>query len=274
MKNYFNRILVPVLFNGDTTETVKQAVAVANELACDILLLHVINSKTRVSFFKRIARPGQFESCESRMRNIVEEFRPELRDGLLMNYSVQIGSWQAIVKDIIIAQHIDLLVLPGQSRSLFEKWNGYLDVNKLSQQTKCPVLSVTSDFRISKLHDIVVPVSDFLPIRKLTAATYLARKFNGVVHLLGQTDEVYTKGLKKSRHLAKAYQLLRDYTNVKVYCTSAKSNASNDALAYANSVQADLIVVNPGKETGLSGWFSKWMGNLYDRSNIPVLTIY
>jgi hypothetical protein len=45
-------------------------------------------------------------------------------------------------------------------------------------------------------------------------------------------------------------------------------------LAYAKNVKADIIVVNPGKESVLKGWFSRWFGKyLYKESNIPVLTI-
>jgi hypothetical protein len=62
---------------------------------------------------------------------------------------------------------------------------------------------------------------------------------------------------------------------VKVYCSSKEGrNVADDTLEYATNIQADLIVVNSGKESILKGWFSRWFGNyLYRRSAIPVLTI-
>ncbi|HEX7846227.1 MAG TPA: universal stress protein, partial [Chitinophagaceae bacterium] len=146
---------------------------------------------------------------------------------------------------------------------------------QLAQQAQCPVLTVTEDFDSGHLQNIVVPVDDFLPIRKLSFATYLAKKANAVIHLMSSGDRSNEEDIKRTRCLTKAYQLLKEYSHVKVYCTAHSGNSiAEDTLTYAKNVNADLIVVNPGRESVMKGWFSRWMKNyLYRKSNIPVLTI-
>ena len=137
-----------------------------------------------------------------------------------------------------------------------------------------PVLTVTK-FNEFQMQNIVVPVNDFLPLRKLIAATFLAKRFDGIVHLLGQRSDTNTIDLNNTVYLTKAYQLLRNYTRVKVYRSVSKNGSgADDILDYAQKVHADLIVVNPGKESLLSGIFNRWIEKyLPVKSNIPVLTI-
>ena len=81
--------------------------------------------------------------------------------------------------------------------------------------------------------------------------------------------------LNNTVYLTKAYQLLRNYTRVKVYRTIQKNGSvAEDILDYAQKVDADLIVVNSGKESLLGGLFNRWIEKyLPVKSNIPVLTI-
>lgn len=280
MKNFFNRILVPVIFSKDTSPILQKAIEIANKFGCDIHLLHVHTGTKIFSFisdghFSNTSSTSQFQHNERKMEELVEQHRGQLNDGLLMNSSVRPGTWQAVLKDTIITYHIDLLMIPGHPGGNNDPIIKQININRLSQQTQCPVLTITTDFAIGHIQNIVVPVNDFLPVRKLTAATFLSKKFNGMVHLLGQRGDSYPEDKTNTICLTKAYQLLSEYTNVKIHCSSEKgSSVAADVLAYARKVDADLIVVNPGKESVLSGFFNRWLAKyLHRESNIPVLTI-
>jgi hypothetical protein len=280
MKKLFNHILVPVNFNRNTAMLMEKAIQVANQFDCDIHLLYVQKPLVAVPFLYDGHVSGAVfnysaEEAETKLKILADDNRHLLSDGLLFTTTVVIGNWQSMLKEQIITKHIDLVILPRNERKFFGALIYMVDVNQLSQQTQCPVLTVTKNFDISHLQNIVVPVGNFLPIRKLTAATYMARKIDAVIHLMGGRSSSYADDKQKARSLTRSYQLLRDYTNVKVYCSSQKDDALADAtLAYAKNVKADLIVVNSGRESMLKGWFSKWLGHyLYRDSNIPVLTI-
>jgi hypothetical protein len=275
MKKLFNHILVPVNFNRNTPMLMEKAIQVANQFYCDIHLLYVQTQWMAIPFLCDGYVSGTdlnySEEAGIKLKNLAGASRHQLADGLRITSTVVTGSWQSMLKEQVITKHIDLVILPRNEKKFFRVLVYKVDVNQLSLQTQCPVLTVTKDFDISQLHNIVVPIGNFLPIRKLTAATYMAREFNAVIHLMGGKNNSYGNDRQKTRCLTRSYQLLRDYTNVKVYCSTQDGDTTaRETLAYAKNVKADLIVVNSGRESILKGWFSNY---LYQDSNIPVLTI-
>lgn len=280
MKKIFNHILVPVSFSRNSSMVMDKAIQVANRFDCDIHLLYVQIPAVSIPFVYDGHFPGSppqqaDEEAERKLNELADRYRRHLKEGLLMTTTWSIGNWHFVLKEQVITRHIDLVILPCNEKRIWENLLRKIDVNELALQTQCPVLTVTETFDAGHLKNIVVPVGDFLPIRKLTAATYLARQFNAVIHLMGGKGESYGDDKKRTRVLTRAYQLLRDYTNVKVYCSTQQGKVlAEDTLAYAQNINADLIVVNPGRESRLKGWFNKWMGKyLYKESKIPVLTI-
>ncbi|OSZ73577.1 hypothetical protein CAP36_16290 [Chitinophagaceae bacterium IBVUCB2] len=280
MTKIFNRILVPVNFNRNTELLMKKAVQVANEFNCDLHLLYVQTPISVIPFLYDGSVSGSLfnfsmEDSQIKMQRLQDEYKSHLSNGLLMTTEILHGSWQTIMKEVIISKHIDLVLIPKYHRKFTGALVQQININKLSQQTQCPVLTVTRRFDVTQLHNIVVPVNNFIPIKKLTMATFLARKFNGIVHLMGQKANSKAEEKLNTRCVTKSYQLLRDYTNVRVHCSAEiYSNGHADTLAYAKDVAADLIVVNPGKESMRKGWWGNWFGKyLFRESNIPVLTI-
>ncbi|HEX6191848.1 MAG TPA: universal stress protein [Chitinophagaceae bacterium] len=276
MKSFFNRILLPVVFNAETKGNIARAIGLANDLGCDLHLLHVKTFPTFLQHIKNLANQNKKtdQHCEMEMLALVEQFRVHMADGLLLTSAVTTGDWQAGLKKAVITNYIDLVIIPRYDSKIVDLPGGYIDVNKLAQHTQCPVLTI-SNFNGFHWQNIVVPVNDFLPLRKLTAATFLAKKFDGMVHLLGQRSNTNTIDMNNTVYLTKAYQLLRNYTKVKVYrAMQKKGSVAEDTLDYARKVHADLIVVNPGKESLAGGWFRRWMENYFpSKTNIPVLTI-
>jgi K+-sensing histidine kinase KdpD len=106
-------------------------------------------------------------------------------------------------------------------------------------------------------------------------ASYLARKYDSTIHLLSITADVLDPDTSKNQYLQKAYQLLRDNTNLSIECHTMRGhNIADSTLRFAEKIKADLIVVNPGEESMLSGFFSKlFRGFLFNESRIPVMTI-
>lgn len=280
MVQMFNNILVPVNFNKNTELLMRKAVEVANEFNCDLYLLYVQTPITVIPFLYDGNVSGSLfnfstENNDIKLERLATEYKGQLKDGLQMNFEVVQGSWQTVMKEVVIKKHIDLVIIPKHHKKFPGALIHQININKLSQQTQCPVLTITRRFDVSHLHNIVVPVNDFIPIKKLTMATFLARKFKGNVHLVGQKSKSKSDEKNNKRCITKSYQLLRDFTNVTVHCSAeVYSNGTLDTLAYAKDVSADLIVVNPGKESMDKGWFGKWFGKyLYKESNIPVLTV-
>lgn len=259
----------------------QKAIQLANEFGADLHVLHVQTPLITLPFIYEgiYVSPGNSmnssKQTKRKMDELITEFSPLMKPGLEINGTVVIGNWFTMMKETIITNHIDLVVIPKNPKRFFGALLYELNLNRLSKQTQCPVLTVTQNLDLGHVKNIVVPVDDFLPIRKLTLATYIARKYKAKVHLTGAGSNAEGKDLTNSIFLAKSYQLLNKYTDVQIHYPSNKSNTlAEDSLAYAKSVNADLIVVNPGKESRLGKWFSALLGKyLYKESSIPVLTV-
>ncbi len=255
-----------------------KAIQMANYFDCDIHLIHVQTPAATIPFLYSGFFPGCFtresvKKCQSKLTELRDRCKDKLHDGLLITSAIVMGNWQSVLKQTIISEHIDLVIIPRNRIKFRTALIQQIDLNKLSQQTQCPVLTVTRSFNVNRLQNIVVPINDSLPIRKLSIATYICRMGRGSIHLMGCGGSY--AGREKRRYLIKAYQLLSDHGHIKIHC-SLPENYDNPAstLAYARNIKADLIVVNTGKESLLKGWWNRLRGkHLYNESDIPVLTI-
>jgi hypothetical protein len=207
------------------------------------------------------------------MNELASRFRPKLNEGLRVSSTISMGHWQSALKDMIISQHIDLMVIPRTRRRINHAVLRRININKLSEQTNCPIMTITRNFNANQLLNIVVPVVDSLPLKKLTIATYLSLETSGCIYLIGK--EGPAKNLAEKGHLMKAYQLLNDFGKVNIQCSlEGNEDMAGSTLAYAKNVKANLIVVNPGKESRLRGIWNKLRGKYLSReSDIPVLTV-
>jgi nucleotide-binding universal stress UspA family protein len=261
MQKLFSKILLPVLFNRNTRWASDKAIQLANKFGCDVHLLHANPAPLPVSSLP-----------EAKMKDLAAYIRSHLNDGLFVTTSIIPSNWQTALKDAVITEHIDLAVIPRSHRKLRNALIRKVNINQLSRQTSCPVMTVPRRFHISQLRNIVVPVKDLLPLNKLKLATYVSLETNGCICLMG-CDEKFLIGNQGC--LMKAFQLLNGIGSLKVQCAFRDGpDMANSALNYAKDIQAGLIVVNPGQESRLKGWWNRLTGKwLCRESEIPVLTV-
>src|SRR5688572_16479470 len=255
MQKLFTKILVPVALNRNTRWSVEKAIQLANKFESDILLLHVQAPPLTLPFLPGSLFPGSFirsmeNDRQEKMKELEQQVKPKLKEGLLMTSMIVVGYWQSVLKDVIIAEHIDLTVVPRNHRRISSAIIQRININKLSQQTNCPIMTLTRTFNASRLQNIVVPVNDLLPVKKLTMVTYLSLETSGHIYLMG--SEKHSPGGKDEGCLLRAYQLLNEFGKLNIHCALQDSyDPVAGTLAYAKNVHADLIVVNPGQESRL-----------------------
>jgi nucleotide-binding universal stress UspA family protein len=281
MNKLFNHILVPVNFNRNSLLIVEKAIGIANEFRCDIHLLY--NHSPALPPLFRFAGPASGHASNylnpavvKKMNGLVEKYRSQLNHGLSIDCTLITGNWFAVMKHIIITHHIDLVIIPRHTRLFLNEWLYDFNINRLARETDCPVLTITQGMDISHVKNIVVPINDFLPIRKLTTASYIARQFNAIIHLMEYKEDPGKEEPGDGKWVSRAYQLLNDHTHLKINRSPVYygNSMAGNTLSYARQVNADLIVVNPGKESISGGWINHLLGRcLYKRSDIPILTI-
>lgn len=277
MQKQFTKILVPVCFNADTRWSVMKAVQIANRFACDV---HLLCAVANAGFFsglftiKTNNNSDKLLQARDKMKKLLSFVSPKLKDGLLLTNTVTKGAWHQLTKETVIREHADLVILPKSFRRFGNPLLRRIHINQLSRQTRCPVMMITREFTTEHLDNIIVPVNDSLPVRKLALATYLSQAGNSQIHLMA--TDVSGNGNEDNTNLMKAYQMLSVHSGMKVHCSIPvlAEGSAESTLAYARNVDADLIVVNSDKESRLSGWWNQLLGKyLYNQSDIPVLTI-
>lgn len=276
MKKLFNNILVPVEFNRHSELALQKALSIANQFDCH---LHVLHIESQVIPGEKTLLPPLVEEDElsamDKLQQWKEKYSTQLLPGLQFFIIEKKGKKEQMIVEYVKLHQIDLIVI-GKPYQLFPgNVFASVNINRLSRKTECPVLTVKAKSALEKVRIIVLPVDAHLPIRKIMFASYLARKFNARIHLIAVTASYPKQTIQEMAYLYKTYQLLKENTNLTIECHAVPgANIAETTLEYARQVNADLIVVNPGKELLLSGFMNRLFARfLFNESRIPVMTI-
>jgi len=279
MQKLFNKILVPVDFSSKSKSAIEKAVEISTRHNCSIYLLHVVTT----SPFELISIG---ESPVGTPYNIIDknlqlEFQLEKHAEYakrLAGHSVKIGfgvtegTWNKTIIDLVNEQNFDL-VLVGQKKKIMGNRNMLINPDKIAVNTNVPVITVPANRKIASLYSIVIPITDFLPVRKLMYGIYIAAGNNTSIKLLGIENEQTKESVQY--YMAKAYRLIRDNCNVKVeletmYC----DNVADAVNKYSTLKSGDMVILHPGAQTNMPGFFTSLVYSIIRKYAMPpILTV-
>lgn len=264
-------MLVPV-DREDDEGIVQQALAMAECLQCQVHLLYHVPA-------------GQHEGDVEELKAAIRKRHPFLATpGISLEINTDPTFPERQIVDYSKRHAVDLILLVRKKRAGHSFLRTGADMDRLVDKAFCPVLTVSGQPGLPSIKNIVLPVGDHLPMRKLLFATYLGKTGNSTIHLVAPTnsnDAHIATGVRDN--LQKCYRLLRENTNLSIECqASSEENLAEAAWDYAKRIKADLILTSPGKESMLSGFWnnmrSKFLRRLGSRSlpntsQIAVMTI-
>lgn len=171
-------------------------------------------------------------------------------------------------------QEIDLMITTNKSSSsafgLFRK-----DIAEdLARKANLAVLTVTKGCLNHPIKSIVLPVTHFVPERKIEMALSFSKKFNAHIHLvtLLNNNDVDTKIRIDAFYLT--YKILTEFGHSPQYKILHGTDSGQILLRYANQVKADMILVNPEKKKLLPVFFKdKIKDMLPPLSALHILTL-
>lgn len=279
MRKLFNKILVPVDFSKVSEELINKAIEIAHEYHCSIYLLHVI-SEVPFAFIGMIQAnmavsysvTDNRTEVEYKMKKLVDQMHLSAGESISIQYGIMKGDWLSVIDELVAQHHFDLIII-GQKRKCSQKRTLLVNPDKLAEITNIPVITIPVNRRLTKLFAIVIPITDFLPVNKLMYGIYMASIYNTTIKLLGVANEK-TKD-KVHYYVQKAFNLLYENTQVKVQTEIMLSqNVAEAVYEFAMLESADLVILNPGTETSMPGFFSAIFRNIIQRYTAPpVLTI-
>jgi K+-sensing histidine kinase KdpD len=273
MQKLINNILAPISAGRQSTIVAERAVRMANQFHCGLHLLYTENTALVPIFTS--SQENRTGNTRKKLSALEERFGPLLEPGLPLRISYSKGDIEQKVGEYAIRNFIDVILVGRSGHGLPGSLVGSLSINRLTRRTNSAVLTVNDGPALENVQNIVLPVAAHLPMRKIMLASYVARQSNAKIHLIGLTKRHQPSAVNDAQYLYKTFQLLRDNTNLDVeYHMLNGENIADKTLEYARSINADLIVVNPGKELLLSGFINTIFARfIFNESPIPVMTI-
>jgi len=279
MEKLFNKMLVPVDFSTKSKTAIEKAVDIAKQFNCSIHLVHIVTISpfsTVVMAEGRMAIPYSIIDNKSELEFKLQKYCDYVRiiseNTVEVDCLIQKGTWDDTIIDLVNQNKFDL-VLIGQKGRFNGKRKMLLNPDKIAEKTNIPVITIPSNRRLANLCSLVIPITDFLPVKKLMYGIYLASGHNASLKLLGIENEKTKDHVKY--YMKKAYQLINDNCNIKVELDLIVSDNVAEAVnQFAMLHSADLIILNPGTQTKMPGFFSSFFGNIIQKySAPPVLTV-
>jgi len=244
----FHKILIPVDFSLSTETAVKKAIGfIDTEEGC-IHLLHVVRPGTSAAH-KFIA--GEAERKLAQWKETIEETAP----GIGVKTSVQRDSsvQQMIIESAnMISPDLIIIGKKGGGRNWF--FHRSVSPDRIAQKSNCPVLTAKPGSIYSRTKIIVIPIRHFVPERKLELAILIAKRYKAQVHLLAIGGNNRADQEDLSQTFIRAYDHLRGKLVRPIeYFSVGQNNPARATLDYAKFIMADMILLNPATESGISG---------------------
>jgi hypothetical protein len=271
--------LVPIDFSRGSRRIAENALALAQHYHCSIHLLHV----NTISPFSAIALAeghtlipftliDNKEESSHQLKKLSNHIQSLSNNMIEIQYSTMAGQWNQSIISYVNLHQIDLVLHSEMPRKSFFQDMGW-EPDLIATQTGVPVISIPSRQQEYKMHSMVIPLTDFLPVRKLMYGIYIATKFNTTIKLLGIKNRK-TKD-KVELYLKKSADLIQTSSQVKVEQELVESEQIAHSINYFSIKQsADLIIVNPHTQTKRSGFFSSfYRRHIYPNHQPTMLTI-
>lgn len=260
-----NNIIVGFDFSTGSANAVDLTIDIANRWHSDIRLVYV----------KSEGEDEEPIRAEIERRN---EGVAHLLKGIKLEYVIRQGKVAEQLAEQAVEDQALMIVVGTHGMSGFEtNWIGK-NTYKTITLSPVPVLSVREDFNFNKnLERIVVPLDSTTETRqKVPFAARMAKTFGSEIHLLG----LHTADTSDVRNLVTGYveqvEKFLAKNEIKYVTTylEAHKNLTVSTLEYADSINADLIVIMTEQEKHFTSWLiGNYAQQMLHLSNHPILSI-
>jgi nucleotide-binding universal stress UspA family protein len=201
----------------------------------------------------------------------IEEFRPDIQ---VTTHTVFEGSVQKGIERTARQIGADLIITGKSSHhSWFPLLNTIIPA-RMAKRTGIPVLTVKPGSMYTKIRSVVIPITSRGIGQKLELIEAICKKFRVNIHLVLFKDGDADATRKLANELISAYQRLKSNTHCPVeYAVLSGTNKAKATLQYAESINADVLLLHPETETNI-GWLNKQISDvLPPASKMQVLTV-
>jgi nucleotide-binding universal stress UspA family protein len=270
MQSGFKTILVPVDFSINTEIAVRKALEVADLHDATIHLLHVLQENNPFGKDNTNGWMGHTSALEklTQWKKTIEETLPMIQ----VCYWIQYGQVQATIEKKALEIDADLIVIGKQHTHYWFSFLNTVVPSDLSNSSGAAILTAKRGSLYHKIRTIVVPVAGSVPHNKMEIISSLCRRTNIRIHLVAFSIENHENSA--TTPLLKVYQWLKNTLHCQVeYALLNGNNKARSVLAYAEKINADILLLHQDTETKI-GWPNKQLPDILPPdSKMQIITV-
>jgi nucleotide-binding universal stress UspA family protein len=247
------RVLVPVTFNGDGEDTLKQAVFLKKKINFRITLIHVTPAASNL---KSLVQAKLNKSLQARAMIRLIRFAKLQFKGRIPEYvdlRVEIGQHVPTIIEVANKENYNLVIIRKNERieGLVGKLKKH-SADKFVQDINCPVLSVKDRWTYRGVRNILVPVDIRQQSRDLLNwSIYLAKKLNTRITLISvlnvNIDLEKSLAYKKAKLLERSIRDEGGSCEVKIFENTGQDKIET-ILQYVKHEKADLVLAQGAQD--------------------------
>ncbi|MBS1666974.1 MAG: universal stress protein [Bacteroidetes bacterium] len=237
----FRNILLPVDFTSNTHIAIKRAIDLAEPDESVIHLLHISKANAKEA------------TADSRDWARLKDFKRFLENSIRgVKILIEIYKCDSIEKGIVqkaMEKKPELIIIARNKGRRFLVLTKRISPARIAKLSHVPVLTIKPGSDDRKIRSIVVPFRSVIPKDKLNVLVPLVWKRKTTVFLVAMQNELKDFELgdtSVSHTLIETYRLLKEDVNCQiVHKLISGSNFAKSMLRFAESVGADVLLVNP-----------------------------
>jgi nucleotide-binding universal stress UspA family protein len=279
MKMNIKKILVPTDFSETGLLALEHASFLARLVKADLLLHHVLPLN---EYYFEIPEPIMRIDNHDEINQVVDQKLAEVAVETRTNYGIMprvTSSRGKIANEIMqVAQEqkVDLIVMGTHGASGFEELLIGSNAHKVVTLAPCPVITVQTHAKKLGFTNIVLPIDRSLHSReKVAYAIDMANIYQSKIHVVGLLDSDEAEDNDKLQIVLDQVQHALEKAEVIFSRQTVHGKLlAAEALRYAESVDADLIIIMTDHESALTGLFMGPLAKqIVNHSKIPVLSL-
>jgi nucleotide-binding universal stress UspA family protein len=258
MAKLFKKILVPIDFTEGSDIAIRKAVQLADPVQSAICLLYICKPLFSLNIFSTtgyIVAPVTEILTITEIEQKIFDYKSYIQDNLdsviVETVISKSGKVQNRIEETAELFGADLIVIYKRGgKSVFQLHNP-VSPDRIAKNTDCPVLTIKEGAGERIIRNIVVPVMHRFPERKLEIAIKLAKIFSANIHLISFPDNQDDEG-RSDRAFIESFKKIRENASLVIKHGPLYGNdIARAVLKYSESIQADMILVNPVTESSI-----------------------
>jgi nucleotide-binding universal stress UspA family protein len=274
------KILVPVDFTETSDNALTSAITLAKSLKAGIILLHILDMNR--DQFSIVAQTPSVPSNILELTRMIKGKMNEMKEqiskehGIKTEATVQNGHVHSEITSFSKKNKPDLIVMGTHGVSGYKEMFIGSTAQRVVTLSDIPVITIQKSPGKAGFRNILIPIDNSLHSRqKVNLAIILAQAFKAKIHLVALAISKEKQELKSlTVKLESVEKIIKTDKLPYVSTIVHGSNMAKSAMNYATKNKCDLIVINTGHESKLTGIFlGAFAQQIVNHSKIPVLSI-